>query len=162
MSSQVERRPRPPSLRQPSSKLERLVETHLWARVLLGMLFGIATGLAIGPSFGLVDPQSGVVLGNWLAFPGRLSLASIQMIVVPLVFASIIRGLAANDDPEALKANGIRVVSFFGRSREVLLLACSTSGSAAVMPLSLRTAEGSSGSAPPSRRSSSRSGRRPT
>lgn len=81
--------------------------------MLLALFLGIGVGLGLGPSAELVPPDLGVVLGNWLAFPGRLFLASIQMIVIPLVFASIIRGLAANDDPEALRRNGVRVVTFF-------------------------------------------------
>jgi Na+/H+-dicarboxylate symporter len=39
-------------------------------------------------------------------------LAIIQMIVVPLVVASIVRGLAANNNPAAMKKNGMIALFF--------------------------------------------------
>ena len=56
------------------------------------------TGTLLGPSVGLVKPETGTLIGNWLAFPGQLFLATIQMIVIPLVIASVVRGLAASED----------------------------------------------------------------
>ena len=52
-------------------------------------------------------------MGNWLALPGRLFLVSIQMIVVPLVFASIIRGLSGGQDMVALKRLGLWATGIF-------------------------------------------------
>ena len=45
--------------------------------------------------------------------PGQLFLALIQMIVIPLVFASIIRGLAATENLSQLKSIGLRAILFF-------------------------------------------------
>jgi Na+/H+-dicarboxylate symporter len=56
---------------------------------------------------------TGPVIGDWLAFPGRLFLLTIQMIVVPLVFASIIRGLATGPDTAELKRLGVSATLFF-------------------------------------------------
>lgn len=103
----------PRSLRHLSVYLQDLVRDRLWLKVLLGMLLGLLTGILLGPSTGLVDPATGIVVGNWLAFPGRLFLAAIQMIVIPLVIASIVRGLAASENLEQLRALGVRVVIFF-------------------------------------------------
>lgn len=103
----------PRSLRQLSGLLERLVEGRLWLKVLVALGLGLIVGMLLGPSAGLLEPGTSRVVGDWLAFPGRLFLASIQMIVIPLVFASIVRGLAANDDPDSLRRNGIRIVTFF-------------------------------------------------
>ena len=50
---------------------------------------------------------------SWLALPGQLFLALIQMIVIPLVFASIIRGLAATENLDQLRTVGLRVVLYF-------------------------------------------------
>lgn len=77
------------------------------------MALGLLTGTLLGPSVGLVEPSLGGTIGNWLAFPGRLFLATIQMIVIPLVFASVIRGLAASENIEQLKKLGIYVTLFF-------------------------------------------------
>lgn len=101
------------SLRQLSSHLAGLVQHRLWLQVLVGMVLGLMVGVMLGPSAGMVDPQLGASIGNWLAFPGRLFLASIQMIVIPLVFASIIRGLAGSEDLDQLRRLGIRVTAFF-------------------------------------------------
>ena len=57
------------------------------------MLLGIATGVTIGPGAGLVDPRHAVLVANWLALPGQLFLLAIQFVVVPLVVASVIRGI---------------------------------------------------------------------
>ncbi len=103
----------PRSLRSLSNLLMRLVATRLWLQVLLGMLAGICVGILIGPSVGWVRPSTATLLGNWLALPGQLFLLLIQMIVVPLVFASIIRGLAATENVEQLRRLGLSVVIFF-------------------------------------------------
>ncbi len=96
-----------------SGQLTRLVEGKLWLQVVIGMVLGLAVGIAIGPAAGLVAADTGVVIGNWLAFPGRLFLVTIQMIVVPLVFASIVRGLAAGAMNADLKRLALWVVTFF-------------------------------------------------
>ena len=103
----------PRSLAALSGQLQRLVRGRLWLQVLVAMALGIGTGILLGPSSGLVGPRLATTLGNWLALPGHLFLALVQMIVVPLVFASVIRGLAATEDLEQLKRLGIRVVLFF-------------------------------------------------
>lgn len=96
-----------------SSYLSSLVEDRLWLKVLIGMFLGLFVGILLGPSVGLVAPDTGTTIGNWLAFPGRLFIATIQMIVIPLVIASIIRGLTSTEDMEQLRKVGIRVVLFF-------------------------------------------------
>tara|TARA_R110000772_G_scaffold215694_2_gene326235 strand:+ start:75998 stop:77320 length:1323 start_codon:yes stop_codon:yes gene_type:complete len=93
--------------------LQNLVRGRLWLQVLIGMALGIATGMALGPSAGLVTPSAAAAIGNWLGFPGQLFLASIQMIVIPLVFASIIRGLCSNNDLGQLRRLGLRSVLYF-------------------------------------------------
>ena len=103
----------PRSLGRLSGQLMGLVSGRLWLKVLLGMAAGLVTGSLLGPSVGWVPAETGATIGNWLAFPGRLFLATIQMIVIPLVFASVIRGLAASENVEQLKKLGLRVVLFF-------------------------------------------------
>lgn len=105
------RYPRP--LRHLSVYLSGLVQGRLWLKVLVGMLLGLVVGTLLGPSVGLVKPETGTLIGNWLAFPGQLFLATIQMIVIPLVIASVVRGLAASEDLNQLRRLGLRVVVFF-------------------------------------------------
>ena len=103
----------PRSLKFLSDRLEHLVHGRLWLKVVIGMLLGIAVGILMGPSTGLLEPKTAIVVGNWLALPGQIFLSLVQMIVIPLVFASIIRGLVASEDVEQLKMIGSRVVLFF-------------------------------------------------
>lgn len=103
----------PRSLKHLASSLQSLIRGRLWLQVMIGMVVGISTGILLGPSVGWVAPNTATVISDWLAFPGKLFLALIQMIVIPLVFASIIRGLAATEDLEQLRKIGLRVVLFF-------------------------------------------------
>lgn len=103
----------PRSLKYLTDSFQTLIRGRLWLQVLVGMLMGILVGILIGPSVGLLSPANAATLSDWLAFPGKLFLALIQMMVIPLVFASIIRGLAATEDLEQLRKIGVRVVLFF-------------------------------------------------
>lgn len=103
----------PRSLAHLSDRLQDLVTGRLWLQVMLGMALGIATGIALGPSVGWFKPSQAAAITAWAALPGQAFLAMVQMIVVPLVFASIIRGLAASENIEQLKRMGLRSVVFF-------------------------------------------------
>lgn len=103
----------PRSLKYLTNYLQTLVRGRLWLQVLVGMVLGITTGILMGPSVDLINPVTATTVSDWLAFPGKLFLALIQMIVIPLVFASIIRGLAATEDLEQLRKMGFRTVLYF-------------------------------------------------
>lgn len=114
------RQPRP--LKHLSDYLAGLVAGRLWLKVLIGMVLGIFVGIVLGPSVGIVKPKAAAVLANWMAFPGHLFLAAIQMIVVPLVVASVVRGLAAGGDLERLKRMGTGVVIYFVATTAVAIV----------------------------------------
>jgi len=103
----------PRSLKQLSGSLSRLVEKRLWLKVLIAMFVGMLVGIMLGPSVGWVEPATGTLVGSWLAFPGQLFLATIQMVVIPLVFASIIRGLASSESIDQLRRLGLVVAGYF-------------------------------------------------
>lgn len=103
----------PRSLKHLSDTLLHLVEERLWLKVLVAMFAGMLIGIMLGPSVGWVKPATGTLIGSWLAFPGQLFLATIQMVVIPLVFASIIRGLAASESLEQLRRLGLVVAGYF-------------------------------------------------
>ncbi len=96
-----------------SDSLTALLHAKLWLQIMIGMTCGIVVGILIGPTVGIVDARTAAVIGDWFAFPGLLFLALIQMIVIPLIFASIIRGLAASQDLEQLKQVGLRAGAYF-------------------------------------------------
>ena len=103
----------PRSLKHLSGYLQALIRGRLWLKVMIGMAAGVAVGVAIGPSTGWVDPETALTLSSWLALPGQVFLGAVQMIVVPLVFASIIRGLAASENLDQLRRMGVYAVTFF-------------------------------------------------
>ncbi len=103
----------PRSLNRLTHYLQSLVEGRLWLKVLIGMALGLGAGLLISPNAGLLSEPASSTLASWLGLPGQIFLAAIQMIVVPLVFASIIRGLAASENMEQLRRLGTQAMIFF-------------------------------------------------
>ncbi|MCX9014594.1 MAG: dicarboxylate/amino acid:cation symporter [Candidatus Methanoperedens sp.] len=103
----------PRSLKQLSSHLQSFVKERLWLKILFGMTSGILVGLILGPTVGLIDPEIAIVVGDWLALPGYIFLGLLQMIVIPLIIASIIRGIASSEDMEQLRKVGLRVTGYF-------------------------------------------------
>lgn len=104
----------PRGLSQHFSRLEYLVRTHLWAQILVAMALGVGTGLALSPSGGaLVSPAAAASAAAWLAVPGRLFLALIQMVVVPLVLTSIILGITAGGSAAFVRRIGSRIAPYF-------------------------------------------------
>jgi Na+/H+-dicarboxylate symporter len=78
------------------------------------MALGIGIGLLLSPSgAGLVSDSVADTLAAWVAMPGKIFLALIQMIVVVLVLSSIILGITSSGDPDFLKRVGWRVMLFF-------------------------------------------------
>lgn len=96
-----------------SRQLQGLTRGRLWLQVIIGMFGGILTGILLGPTVGLVSQKTASVAGNWLAFPGQLFLVVIQMIVIPLIFASVVRGLTSGGNLEQLRRMGIRIGIYF-------------------------------------------------
>ncbi|WP_210544968.1 dicarboxylate/amino acid:cation symporter [Rhodoferax sp. PAMC 29310] len=94
-------------------RLSGFVQGRLWLQVLVAMAIGIATGMAIGPTGGWLTPKMALLVSNWLAMPGYLFLAMVQMIVIPLVVASIILGMTSSRDMQQLRSMGLRTGLFF-------------------------------------------------
>ena len=94
-------------------RLLGLERQRLWLQVIVGMLLGIAFGILLGPTVGLVSAEWAVLIGNWVALPGKLFLLAIQFVVVPLVVASVVRGIAAGEGSGNLGQLGGWTVGFF-------------------------------------------------
>lgn len=94
-------------------EVRTLLRERLWLQVLVGMALGIGTGLLIAPGAGFFGAKASAVIGSWLSLPGQAFLAAIKFVVIPLVLASVIRGIAAGENPESVGKIGIRTVVFF-------------------------------------------------
>ena len=90
-----------------------LIKKRLWAQVLVGLFIGLCFGVILGPEVGIVENDTVKIITNWLTIPANLFLKIIQMIIVPLIFASIIRGLMSAGNPEKLRTLGIGTTMFF-------------------------------------------------
>ncbi len=80
-------------LHSQAKRLDSLIRTRLWLQVIIGLVMGILVGGLLGPDLGWVSPETAVLLGNWVALPGKLFLGLIGMVVSILVLASIVLGL---------------------------------------------------------------------
>ncbi|PHR16585.1 MAG: dicarboxylate/amino acid:cation symporter [Sphingopyxis sp.] len=97
---------------QQSSKLRIWARSRLWAQVLAAMVLGIGSGTLLGPTVGWVRPKTAGMIGDWLALPGQLFLGLIAIVLVPLVFSSIVSGLAGVSSNEAMRKLGLRLGLF--------------------------------------------------
>ena len=102
-----------PSIGRLALRLSGFVRARLWLQVLFAMAAGVATGVAIGPTGGWLSYGTAQLVSNWLAMPGYLFLAMVQMIVIPLVVASIILGMTSSRDMQQLRRMGLRTGLFF-------------------------------------------------
>jgi len=93
-------------------KLRVWITSRLWAQVMLGMVLGFALGLLLSDATGLIEPATAEVVGLWLALPGRIFLALIAMVLVPLIFSSIVGGLTGAGSGAELRAVGLRLAGF--------------------------------------------------
>jgi Na+/H+-dicarboxylate symporter len=103
----------PRNLRDLHTQLRGFVRARLWLQVLIAMFLGVAAGIALGPGTNWVSPGTAHTVTSWLALPGHLFLAMIQMIVMPLVLASVVLGMTAGGSLDYLRRTGLRVVGFF-------------------------------------------------
>ncbi len=92
--------------------LQRLIKGQLWAKVLLGIALGIGLGLALNSESGFVSAETSENAANWLDMPGQIFLRLVQMVMIPLIFASIVTGIISNSS-ENLKSMGVRLISYF-------------------------------------------------
>ena len=102
------------SLKSFSHYLSKLVESRLWLKVIIALFLGVGFGLLLSPQNGWITKETADIAGNWLALPGVLFLKLVQMIMIPLIVASIITGIASNDKDSLKKLGGGVLLYFLG------------------------------------------------
>lgn len=95
------------------SNLASLVKGRLWLQVIIGMVLGVAFGVVIGPTTGWIDNETSELIAGWVALPGKVFLLAIQFIIIPLIVASVIRGIAAGEATEDIGKLGTSTILFF-------------------------------------------------
>ena len=101
------------SFEYPVPQIRYLIKKKLWAQVLVGLFLGLILGIALGPETGIIEKETAEIITDWLAIPANLFLKIIQMIIVPLIFASIIRGLTSSGSLEQLQKIGLGAAVYF-------------------------------------------------
>jgi len=99
-----------------------LVKKKLWAQVLFALFLGLVFGMILGPEFGIVEKDTAEIISDWLSIPANLFLKIIQMIIVPLIFASIVRGLTSSGSLEQLQKLGLGVSLYFVATTVIALI----------------------------------------
>ncbi len=101
------------AIRDLSSHLDRFVAGRLWIKILIALVMGLIVGFLLGPSAAFVSPANQDTITTWLAFPGQIFLSLIQLVVIPLVFASVVLGVVSGDSIRQLRALGLRVGVYY-------------------------------------------------
>lgn len=101
------------SFKYPIPQITYLVKKKLWAQVLFALFLGLIVGIVLGPEVGIVEKDTAEVITDWLSIPANLFLKIIQMIIIPLIFASIIRGITSSGSLEQLQRLGLGVSVYF-------------------------------------------------
>lgn len=101
------------SFTEPIPQITYLIKNKLWAQVLVALFVGLLVGIALGPETGWIEKETAETITDWLSIPANLFLKIIQMIIVPLIFASIIRGLTSSGSIEQLRKIGLGVAVYF-------------------------------------------------
>jgi len=98
-----------------------LIKKKLWAQVILALFLGLALGIVLGPEVGVVEKETAELITDWLSIPANLFLKIIQMIIMPLIFASIIRGLTSSGSMEQLQKLGLGAALYFVATTAIAL-----------------------------------------
>lgn len=104
------------------SYLQNLVQRKLWLRVLIAMLLGVMLGAYFATQPTWIPEKLLEPIVNWIAFPGNLFIRVVQMIMIPLMFTSVIQGIAGGDNKEYLKKSGPKLLLYYTLTTTTVLL----------------------------------------
>lgn len=103
------------------SYLQSLVQNRLWLKVLIGMFLGIVLGAYFATTPQWISEKTLESLINWIAFPGNLFIRVVQMIMIPLMFSSVVQGIAGGENTEYLKKSGLKLLGYYGITTTTVL-----------------------------------------
>ena len=89
------------------------IQEKLWLTILVALFLGAVFGYILSPDVAIMKNASAAQLSAWIAFPGYLFLRVLQMVVIPLVMASLILGIAGGDSAGLVKKLSWRVIVYF-------------------------------------------------
>lgn len=92
--------------------INHLLKKRLWLKVLIGIFLGACLGVILNPAMGYLDQAQSETASTWLNLPGEIFMNLVQMVMIPLIFASIISGLISNVS-DKLKTFGLWLFLYF-------------------------------------------------
>src|SRR4051812_2268507 len=96
----------------------------LHTRILIGLAIGVLAGVGVNVALGPTDPNVQWVVENFTNPIGQLFLRLILMTVVPLVFSSLVAGVAGIGDVRKLGRVGLKSFAYtFGISAVSVVIA---------------------------------------
>lgn len=91
----------------------RRSKMKLWARVMIGLVFGGIAGFIFGGGVaGCVDPNACAPASS--KFIGDMFVRLIRMLVVPLIFTTLAAGVISMGDPKRLGSLGGKAIGMYG------------------------------------------------
>ena len=111
----------------------------LTIRIMLGMILGIAAGYFVNKTS--ASPEAAKEMASYFALLSDIFLRLIKMIIAPLVFSTVVSGIANMGDSKAVGRVGVKAILWFVTAAVIsLLLGClfanvSQVGAALGMPL---------------------------
>ena len=73
----------------------------LWAKILIGLVAGLITGVVLGPKAEYIKPV------------GTLFINAIKMLIVPLIFSSLVVGVISMKDPKKMGRVGLKTLALY-------------------------------------------------
>jgi len=96
---------------------------NLWLQVVLSLIIGLAVGLILGDDTGVgLDDDTLDTLTSYLKIPANIFLSIIQMIIVPLIFASIVVAITNLGAKDKLKTLGLGIGVYFVITTTIAIL----------------------------------------
>lgn len=104
------------------SHLQSFVQRRLWLRVLIAMTSGILLGAYFATEPGWISEKTLQSVINWISFPGNLFIRVVQMIMIPLMFSSVVQGIAGGDNKDYLMKSGPKLLLYYGMTTTTVLI----------------------------------------
>ncbi|KAF6247587.1 dicarboxylate/amino acid:cation symporter [Nitrosopumilus sp. b3] len=104
-------------------ELKNYIFKNLWLQVVFSLLVGLGVGLILGGDLGMaMDDDTLDSLISYLKIPANIFLSVIQMIIVPLIFASIVVAITNLGAKDKLKTLGLGVGTYFVITTTIAIL----------------------------------------
>lgn len=100
------------SLNDLNVHIQHLVKRRLWLQVIIALILGSSLGVLLNPTMGFISDSVSESIASWLNLPGNIFMKLVQMIMIPLIFASILSGIV-NNVSDDLRSFGLSLLGYF-------------------------------------------------